>query len=204
MSAEEARAILRLHHVEGWPVGTIADQLGRHHDTVERVLVHGGLPVDKQVARSRLVDPFLPFLQETLAKYPRLRASRLWGMVRARGYTGSKSGFRAIVSRLRPRPRAGACLRRAVLPGEEAQVDWAHFGRITVGRAQRELFAFVMIMAYSRLRFVTFSMGAAMPCFLRGHVESFRFFNAVPRVILYDNLKSGTTRRARARSTASP
>lgn len=196
MSAEESAAILRLHHVEGWPVGTIADQLGRHHDTVERVLVHGGLPVDKQVARSRLVDSFLPFIQETLAKYPRLRASRLWGMVRARGYTGSKSGFRAIVSRLRPRPRAEAYLRRVVLPGEEAQVDWAHFGKLTVGRAQRELFAFVMVMSYSRLRFVTFTMGAAMPSFLRGHVEAFRFFNAVPRVILYDNLKSAVLERA--------
>jgi transposase len=196
VSAEESAAILRLHHVEGWPVGTIADQLGRHHDTVERVLVHGGLPVDKQVVRSRLVDPFLPFIQETLAKYPRLRASRLWGMARARGYTGSKSGFRAIVGRLRPRPKAEAYLRRAVLPGEEAQVDWAHFGKITVGRAQRELFAFVMVMAYSRLRFVTFAMSAAMPSFLRGHVESFRFFTAVPRVILYDNLKSAVLERA--------
>lgn len=67
-------------------------------------------------------------------------------MVVARGYKGSKSGFRAIVSRLRPRRAAEAYLRRAVLPGEEAQVDWAHFGKITVGRAERPLFAFVMVL----------------------------------------------------------
>ena len=30
VSAEESAAILRLHHVESWPVGTIASQLGRH------------------------------------------------------------------------------------------------------------------------------------------------------------------------------
>ncbi|MFO0758071.1 MAG: hypothetical protein U0359_16365 [Byssovorax sp.] len=47
-----------------------------------------------------------------------------------------------------------------------------------MGRAQRELFAFVMVMSYSRLRFVTFAMRAAMPSFLRGHVEAFRFFSA--------------------------
>ena len=114
VSADESAAILRLHHVEGWPVGTIAAQLGRHHDTVERVLVHGGLPVAKQTTRSRMVDPFVPFIEETLAKFPRLRASRLWTMVRARGYEGSKSGFRAIVSRLRPRRHAEAYVRRAV------------------------------------------------------------------------------------------
>ena len=41
----------------------------------------------KPSARARMVDPYLPFIQETLAKYPRLRASRLWAMVRKRGYT---------------------------------------------------------------------------------------------------------------------
>ena len=116
-------------------------------------------------------------------------------MVTVRGYVGSKSGFRAIVSRLRPRQHAEAYLRRAVLPGQEAQVDWAHFGRITVGRAQRDLFAFVMVLSYCRLRLVYFAMRAAMPSFLRGHVEAFRFFGAAPRVILYDNLKSAVLER---------
>jgi len=195
VSAEECATILRLHHVEQWPVGTIASELGRHHDTVERVIAHGGLPVTKQTERARLIDPYLPFIQETLAKHPRLRASRLWAMVKSRGYTGSKSGLRPIISRLRPRPQAEAYLRRAVLPGQEAQVDWAHFGRITMGRAHRDLFAFVMVLSYSRLRRVFFAMRAAMPSFLRGHVEAFRFFGAVPRVILYDNLKSAVLER---------
>ena len=146
----------------------------------EGVLAHAGLGVQKQVIRTRLVDPFVPFLKETLEKYPRLRSSRLWSMARARGYIGSKSGFRAIISRLRPRPHAEAFLRRAVLPGQEAQVDWAHFGKITVGRATRDLWAFVMVLSYSRRRFVRFSLRAAMPSFLRGHVEAFRFFGAVP------------------------
>ena len=108
---------------------------------------------------------------------------------------GSKSGFRAIVSRLRPRRQAEAYVRRAVLAGEEAQVDWAHFGKITIGRAQRDLFAFVMVLAFSRHRFVHFAVRAAMPSFLRGHVEAFRYFGATPRVLLYDNLKSAVLER---------
>ena len=159
------------------------------------MLAQGGLPVTKHTQRARLVDEYVPFIEATLAKYPRLRASRLWGMLVARGYKGSKSGFRAIVSRLRPRRPAEAFLRRAVLPGEEAQVDWAHFGKITVGRAERPLFAFVMVLAFSRMRFVYFAMRSAMPSFLRGHVDAFRFFGAAPRVILYDNLKSAVLER---------
>ena len=195
VTVEESSTILRLHHVEGWPVGTIGAELGRHHDTVEGVLAHAGLGVHKVSTRTRLVDPFLPFLKETLEKHPRLRASRLWSMVKARGYTGSKSGLRAIVRRLRPRPSAEAYLRRSVLPGQEAQVDWGHFGKLLVGRASRDLWAFVMVLSYSRRRYLRFSLRAAMPSFLRGHVESFRFFGAVPRTLLYDNLKSAVLER---------
>ncbi len=195
VTAEETAKILTLHHAERWPVGTIGAQLGRHHDTVERVLAHSGLEVHKQAARARLVDPFVPFLKETLTKYPRLRASRLWSMTRARGYTGSKSGFRAIVSRLRPRRAAEAYLRRSVLPGHEAQVDWGHFGKVTIGRAIRDLWAFVIVLSYSRVRFLRFSLRAAMPSFLAGHAHAFRFFRATPRVILYDNLKSAVIER---------
>ena len=101
VTADESASILRLHHAEQWPVGTIATELGRHHDTIERVLAQSGLPVTKASPRPRLVDSYLPFIQATLAKHPRLRASRLWAMVRERGYAGSKSGFRAVISRLR-------------------------------------------------------------------------------------------------------
>jgi transposase len=195
VTVEETAKILKLHHAEGWPVGTIGSQLARHHDTIERVLAQAGLGVNKQSTRARLVDLYLPFLQETLAKYPRLRASRLWAMAKARGYVGSKSGFRAIVSRLRPRRAAEAYLRRVVLPGQEAQVDWAHFGKITIGRATRDLWAFVMVLSYSRVRFLRFSVRAAMPSFLAGHVEAFGFYGSVPRVILYDNLKSAVLER---------
>lgn len=63
VTAEENAAILRLHHAEEWPVGTIATQMGRHHDTVERVLAQSGLPVSKPSARGRKVDPYMPFIQ---------------------------------------------------------------------------------------------------------------------------------------------
>ena len=33
-----------------------------------------------------IVDPYLPFVRETLAQHPRLRATRLYQMIRDRGY----------------------------------------------------------------------------------------------------------------------
>jgi len=187
--------ILRLHHSEGWPIGTIARQLRVHHDTVLRVLAQAGVPTPKAV-RASMVEPYRAFIAETLAKYPTLRASRLYAMVRARGYPGGPDHFRAIVARLRPRAPAEAYLRLRTLPGEQGQVDWAHFGRISIGRAVRPLMAFVMVLSYSRQLFLRFYLGASMGYFLRGHVEAFASFNAVPRVLLYDNLKSAVLERA--------
>jgi transposase len=152
--------------------------------------------VVKTALRASIVAPYLAFIVETLAKYPTLRASRLHTMVRERGYTGAPDHFRAIVARLRPRPAAEAYLRLRTLPGEQAQADWAFFGKLTIGRAVRPLMAFVMVLSYSRQLFLRFYLGASMSYFIRGHVQAFAYFTAVPRVVLYDNLKSAVLERA--------
>lgn len=51
----------------------------------------------------------------------------------------------AISLRIRPRPKAEAYLRLRTLPAEQAQIDWGHFGTLTIGRARRPLLAFVMV-----------------------------------------------------------
>ena len=60
--------IVRLHFVEKWPVGTIARHVGVHHTTVKRVLHHQGVRVPS-TPRPSMVEPYLPFIHETLAAY---------------------------------------------------------------------------------------------------------------------------------------
>ena len=81
------------------------------------------------------------------------------------------------------------------LPGEQAQVDWAHFGHLQIGRAKRPLMAFVMALSHSRQIFLRFFLDARMESFLRGHVAAFNAWGGVPRVLLYDNLKSAVLER---------
>jgi hypothetical protein len=82
----EAR-ILRYYHAEKWTVGTIARQLHVHHTVVRRVLARAGLPRIESPRRSK-IDAYLPFILQTLETFPTLTASRLYGMVRERGYSG--------------------------------------------------------------------------------------------------------------------
>jgi transposase len=198
MIAPETEAeILRLYHAEKWRIGTIATQLGVHHLTVRRVLAQAGLPAGTKFVRPSIAEPFIPFIIEILEKYPRLRASRLYEMVRQRGYPGRPDHFRAIVARYRPRPKAEAYLRLRTLAGEQAQVDWGHFGTVTIGRATRTLLGFVMVLSWSRYVFLRFYLGAGMANFIRGHVDGFGFYDSVPRILLYDNLKSAVLERRR-------
>ena len=189
ISKELEARILRLHYAEGWPPGTIADQLRLHHSVVERVIAEEGVPKPARV-RPLLVDPYLPFILETLEKYPRLTAVRLYQMVRERGYSGKPGHFRSIIARYRPRRPAEAYLRLKTLPGDQAQVDWGHFGKIQIGQAKRPLVAFVMVLSYSRTIFLRFFPGQHLSYFLTGHQEAFHRWQGVPRICLYDNLKS--------------
>jgi len=84
IDAETTALILRLAQVERWPVGTIAVQVGVHHDAVTRVLRDAGLP-KACLTRPARIDRFVPFVLETWAKYSRLRASRLYQMCVERG-----------------------------------------------------------------------------------------------------------------------
>jgi len=194
MTPELEAQILRYHHVEKWRIGTIARQLHVHHGSVERVLRQAGLP-RIGAARHSCIDPYLPFIRQTLEKFPNLTASRLYVMVRERGYAGGPDHFRHLVSHHRPQPVAEAYLRLVTLPGEQAQVDWAHFGHLNIGRARRPLMAFVMVLSWSRRIFLRFFLDARMENFLRGHVGAFEAWGGLPRVLLYDNLKSAVLER---------
>lgn len=193
--AQTEAEIKRLSEAEKWPPGTIASQLCVHHSVVERVL--GAESLRKGLVRMRpsILDPYLPFMLATLTKYPRLPASRLFQMVKERGYKGAPDHFRSLVARHRPRPAPEAYLRLRTLAGEQAQVDWADFGKVQVDGGERRLFAFVMVLSYSRHLFLRFFMSAAMGAFLQGHVEAFAFFGGVARELLYDNLKSAVLER---------
>jgi len=195
ISPERAAEILRLYHAEKWRVGTLARQLGVHHNTVRRVLAQAGQAPGLATARPSMVDAFVPLICTTLEKYPTLRASRLYAMVRERGYIGGPDHFRHVVARYRPAPVAEAYLRLRTLPGEQAQVDWGYFGKLQVGRAERALWGFVMVLSYSRQIFLRFFFGNAMANFLRGHAAAFESFAGIPRVLLYDNLKSAVLER---------
>jgi len=191
MITEEQRVhIRRLFFAEHWKIGTIVKELGLHHDTVELAIEPRRFVGRGHVRSAALLDPYREFVGQTLAQYPRLRATRLFDMLRERGYTGSVYAVRRYVRKVRPVPRHEAFFRLSVLAGEQAQVDWGSFGKIRVGRGERLLSCFVIVLAWSRATFARFTLDQTLESFIRCHIAAFERFGGVPRAVLYDNLKS--------------
>src|ERR1035441_10128416 len=128
--------IRRYFYAEHWKVGTIAQALGVHPDTVKRAIEVERFHRTEQLRSSKL-DPYVGFVRQTLEAHPGLCATRLEQMLRDRGYRGSVRNLRRVVVRLRPQQHE-AFLRLQVFAGEQAQVDWASFGTVMVGRADRK------------------------------------------------------------------
>lgn len=196
ITPEQHAEIRRLYYGEHWKVGTIAAALGVHHDTVRAAIVNDTQGVRRGTCRTTQLDPYLPFIRDTLGQYPRLRATRVFEMVKGRGYAGSVVQLRRAVRLIRPAVTATIYRRLTTLAAEEAQIDWGSFGSIRIGRGVRPLSGFVMVLSYSRAVFALFTVDQTLESFLRGHVEAFESWPGVPRTLVYDNLRSAVLERA--------
>jgi transposase len=195
MDAAQRARIRRLFYAEHWKVGTISRELGVHHDAVHNAIESDRFVNAGTLVRPTMLDPYKGLIAKILEDHPQLRATRIFEMLRGRGYAGSVVQLRRYVRRSRP-ARAEAFLRLTTLPGEQAQVDWGHFGKLQVGSAKRTLWCFVFVLAWSRAMYARFMLDATLEAFMRGHVLAFEALGGVPREILYDNLKSVVLERA--------
>ncbi len=83
--------------------------------------------------------------------------------------------------------------RPEVDPGDEAQIDYGYLGRWFDAQLQRwrRVWAFVMVLAYSRHMFVRPTLKMDQRAWTQCHVEAFAFFDCAPRRLVCDNLKTG-------------
>jgi transposase len=181
--------IVRLHYAEHWRVGTIATQLEVHPDVVRRVLGLGA-PRKPSQLRPKLVDPYREFIDDTLRRYPRLVSTRIFDMIRERGYTGAVRTLREYVALVRPKARREVYLATEVMAGEQAQIDWAYVDKIPVAGGERALWLFVMVLGHSRALWGEFVVDLSVHSLVRSLVRASLAFGGATRQWLFDNPKT--------------
>lgn len=190
MNPELWAEIRRLFSIEKLSRSAIAERLGLHRRTIRRALASDSPPSRAPAPpKHAKLDPYRPYLQDRLKQYPELSGAKLLIEIRRLGYTGGYTQLKDHLASLRPKPPQ-AFLRIETLPGEQAQVDWANCGTIRIGSALRKLSCFVMVLSYSRMLYLEFTLSQCIEDFLAAHLNAFKFFQGLPKKILYDNLKT--------------
>ncbi|MGH3281931.1 MAG: DDE-type integrase/transposase/recombinase [Trebonia sp.] len=151
-------------------------------DPKERSLTHG------------VIEPYRPRIEDMLKTntvtvvHQRLRDEEglSVGITSFRRYCWSEfpdEGLRAKVTAARP----------DVKPGDEAQIDYGYLGMFfdPVRQKLRKVWAFVMVLAYSRHMFVRPVLSMDQASWTATHVAAFAYFGAVPSRLVVDNLKTG-------------
>jgi transposase len=192
ISDELKSEIRRLFYVRHFTANAIASSLGIHRDTVMKAIE---LREAERIASESELDRFEGKIKETLHIYPKLQGTRIHQMLKEQGYTGSLRHLRRRLRSLRLPIKDRFYMKPSYIAGECAQVDWAHVGTLKVGKAERKLSAFVMVLAWSRRMFVYFTFDQKIETLLDCHVKAFVAFGGVPRSILYDNMKTVVVER---------
>jgi transposase len=183
-----------LHDHQGLNATQIAGVLSLDPRTVAYWLRQERFRPRKSAPRTSKLDPFKPQIVQMLERYP-YSAAQVLQRLREQGFAGGYSTVKAYVHTVRP-TRQPAFLKLAFAPGECAQADWGSFGAVRVGQTSRRLSFFVMVLCYSRLMYVEFTVSQTMEHFLACHQHAFAFFGGVPQSVMVDNLKSAVLKRA--------
>lgn len=181
------------HDRQGLTIAQTARALGLHPETVAKWIQRTRYEPRRSAPRASQLDPFKGLIVRWLDTHP-YSAQQIFQRLREAGFTGGLTIVRNYVREIRP-PRREAFLKLSFAPGECAQIDWGEFGSIAVGATRRRLSFFVMVLCYSRLMYVEFTVSQSMEHFLACHEHAFAAINGVVARIMVDNLKSAVLQR---------
>jgi transposase len=181
------------HDRQGLTIIQTARALGIDPRTVAKWLARARYERPRPPARSSLLDPFKGRITRLLDTHP-YSAQQIFQRLREEGYGGGITILRDYVSLIRP-SKLPVYLKLHFAPGECAQIDWGSWGTVVVGNTRRRLSFFVIVLAYSRLMYVEFTVSQTMEHFLSCHEHAFTAFGGVPSKIMVDNMKSAVLQR---------
>ena len=118
-------------------------------------------------------------------------ASRLFWEIQKRGYSGGLTQVKKVVRPWRSEGQERAFVRFETAPGEQAQMDWGHFGNW----GGRRLYGFALTLCWSRMQYVEFTQRQDMETLLNAMVHAFHYFGGVTATLLTDNMKTVVVER---------
>ena len=166
----------------------IAKELGISRNTVSKLLNASTIDEHPHRQRTSKLDPYRDSIREMVDRH-NLSAIRILEEIRKLGYDGGYTILKEFCVTVRRDRRIPAVYRYETDPGKQSQVDFGDFGRTEIDGISRKLYAFSMILGFSRMRYAEFTTDISTENVIKMHINAFRYFGGFTDTILYDNTK---------------
>lgn len=179
---------IQILYKQGYSLKKINRETGHSINTIRKYIKAPHTPVYKRnVLKVSKLENYKKYLQLRIeqAKPHWIPAIVLLQEIKRQGYQGEISLLRQYLHPLKPVLKTRSFIRFETEPGEQMQVDFAHFKH-----GHRIFYAFIALLGYSRMAFVKFVENQAIETVISCHEAAFDYFGGVPKKCLYDNMKT--------------
>jgi len=182
--------MIRELYQKGWTQTAIGKETGFDRKTIRKYLKGDKLPERKANGKQKAskLDPYKNYLLQRIQEGT-TNCVVLFEEIQ-RWDTGKMTILRDFVRPYREQPKKQATLRYETPPGKQAQMDWAYVGKYLVDGQYQDIYAFVTVLGYSRMKYVEFTTNMNVETLMKCHMNAFAYFNGIPEQILYDNMKT--------------
>ena len=196
MITYEEFVMIHTLHRQAYSIRAIAKMTNLNRRTVSKRLKEEELKPRKKVVYKSKLDPFKDYIKKRIedALPHRIPSTVILQEIADRGYRGKIRILQKYMSNIYKEiltdKQPSKTIRFETAMGKQAQVDWT-----TIRKGSNPIYAFVMILGYSRYTYVCFTDNMRYETFEQCHIKAFEYFGGIPENILYDNLKSVVVKR---------
>lgn len=195
LKMEDFLMLRDLYH-QGMTISQISRETGYNRRTIRKYITTHQPPIgQKRSNKPSKLDDYKDYINERIREYP-LSAARIYREIQNKGFSGGYTIVKDYVRQIRPKESISAVYRFETKPGVQAQVDWGECDRIEVDGQPRRLYCFSMILGYSRMRYMEFTLTTDVYTLIQCHLHAFEYFGGYTSEILYDNIKQVILKRA--------
>jgi transposase len=175
---------------QGHSVRWIARKLGLHRNTVKKHLESHSFPAyTHKVEKPSVLDQYHQVIRDFMDEDD-YQATWIFTRLKRMGYAGSYETLKVFVRSIKEQKCRIAYTRFETEPGLQAQVDWGDFKVVDASGKASTVYAFVMLLGYSRAMFFEFVERCTLETFMDCHIRAFSHLGGVPAEVLYDNMKN--------------
>ena len=185
----EITIILRGGEQEIMSKAAIARIMGCDPRTVKRYL-NGYTPKKKRnIQKKSKLDEYKEIIKSKL-EYG-CTSMAIYKYIQKDGYKGSYSLVADFVQKHKEKEMKKATIRYETAPGLQAQVDWKENLKMISKKGEIfEVNIFLMVLGYSRTKFVKLTSDRTQKTLFQCMNEAFEYFGGIPKEVLFDNMST--------------